>query len=514
MQNARRAGFTAMLSLMKQRMTEALKETKNSSSGGGSHSNSSGRPSGAGGAAADDGGAPSAAGAGAMGGGSSGTNAEAAAAGAGSAAGADGSSSSASVAAAGAVAGSRAAAGMSAAAVDALAALKACVKHLETQKPPPAQQSYAYSMYNCSADKSTRGKQIASVLTWAVKAVKEGLPGAVTAVQRLVTLVTSAQEGLTAQELVPALVQAVNVLGLRAMAPALQQLVHGSMAAYPSNCIELIKAVQAQPLLQELLATVAASLTLTPDNLTALVVAVPKLPAIQDQLVGKLAAAMQSSGSAQLAADTAGVLGRLRNMPRLQQQLARAAAAALVAAGPVQHLSSCCKLMVACKEQPAILQDVAGGFATAVRSNRTAGMQAALALQLVQPLGSQPALYTTMQEAVAEGCLTSDACLTSQSDDSMLQLSAVLLRWPQLKDRYYSRFAAAAVQRSNSYSLLKQLLDSGAVKGALEVPGVQQLVAVQVARLERMAQVPAFSWHMPQACVSQYPQVSLGFVLI
>ena len=344
--------------------------------------------------------------------------------------------------------------------------------------------------------------------------MKGGLTGAVTAVQRLVTLVTSAQEGLTAPALATALAAAVEVLGADATAPALQQLVQRSMAAHPGNCIALIQAVQRQQQLQVLLVTAAASISLPAAQLVALVLAVPGLPAVQEQLVGRLAAAVEASRSAQLAVDTAAVLGQLRWLPQLQLQLAKAAAAALVAAGPVQHLSSCYQLLLACQEQPAMLQQVVGEIATAIRSNHTAGMQAALALQLLQSLGRQPALYQTLQEAVAEGCLTSDACLNSQSDDSMLQLSAMLLRWPQLKERYYSRFAAAAVQRPNSYSLLKQLLASDLVKGSLQVPGVQLLVAVQVANLAQMAQVPPFSWHMPQASVSRYPQVSLGCVFI
>jgi len=56
-------------------------------------------------------------------------------------------------------------------------------------------------------------------------------------------------------------------------------------------------------------------------------------------------------------------------------------------------------------------------------------------------------------------------------------------------------------QRQDSYDLLKQLLASGAVKEALASANVQQLVACQVANLQRMSRLPAFSWKMKkQSC--------------
>lgn len=50
-------------------------------------------------------------------------------------------------------------------------------------------------------------------------------------------------------------------------------------------------------------------------------------------------------------------------------------------------------------------------------------------------------------------------------------------------------------------------LQTSAVQAALDRPEVQQLVACQVANLQRMAAVPAFSWHMPQAKMPGFPQV-------
>jgi hypothetical protein len=491
-------------------------------------------------------------------------------------------------------------------------------------------------------------------MQYAVTAARWGVNGGVTAFYRLVTLVTD-QEGLSTTSIVQAIKQAMKILGLKALVPALQLLVQKSMGTHPGNCIELIKGAAQRPLLQEKLFRAAAAVTLNPDHLTALVTAIPGLPELQEKMVGQMASHVEASRSPQLAVDTAAAMKRLGDMPLLQQQLAQAAvrailaagpvqhfsssrklmdamkehpvllqqlvegqvaaviaagpvqhldiccelmgackglpalqgqlgeatvsaliaagpvqhlsiccrlleafqglptlqrhlgesavaaviaagpvqhfnsccmfmevfeglpmlqrqlgeatAAALIAAGPVQHLSSCCKWMDLCASQVVVLQQMAGGVAAAVRSNRTAGLQAEKALQLLPLLTRQLPLYQAMQEAIAEGCLTSDACLTSQTDNSMLLLSGMLLQAPQLTERYYNRFAAAAVLRPNNYLLLKQLLNSAPVKVSLGSPGVQQLVAAQVANLQRMSQVPAFSWHMPQARMPGYPQV-------
>jgi hypothetical protein len=89
----------------------------------------------------------------------------------------------------------------------------------------------------------------------------------------------------------------------------------------------------------------------------------------------------------------------------------------------------------------------------------------------------------------------------------MLQLLQLLLSEPQLTAAYYGRFAAAVAARQKNYKLLKQLLQAESVLAALERREVQQLVACQVANLERMSDVPPFTWRMPQAKMPSYPQV-------
>jgi hypothetical protein len=89
----------------------------------------------------------------------------------------------------------------------------------------------------------------------------------------------------------------------------------------------------------------------------------------------------------------------------------------------------------------------------------------------------------------------------------MLLLSGMLLVDKQLWTTYYCYFAAAVAQRADSYSLLKQLLQSAEVQAVLSLPEVQQLVACQVANLERLSAVTPFSWNMPQAAFPSNKQV-------
>jgi hypothetical protein len=304
-----------------------------------------------------------------------------------------------------------------------------------------------------------------------------------------------------------------------------RQLVEGAVAAviaagpvqHLDICCKLMRVCKGLPALQGQLgeATVAALIAAGPvqhlSDCCRLLEVFQGLPTLQGHLGEAAVAALIAAGPVQHFSSCCMLMEAFEGLPMLQRQLGEAAAAALIAAGPVQHLSSCCKWMDLCGSQVVVLQQMAGGVAAAVRSNRTAGMQADMALQLLQLLTRQLPLYQAMQGAIAEGCLTSDACLISQTDKSMLLLSGMLLQAPQLKERYYNRFAAAAAQRPNNYLLLKRLLASAPVKVSLGSPGVQQLVTALVAKLERMSQVPAFSWHMPQAKMPGYPKVNTKY---
>jgi hypothetical protein len=138
--------------------------------------------------------------------------------------------------------------------------------------------------------------------------------------------------------------------------------------------------------------------------------------------------------------------------------------------------------------------------AAAIRTRRST-WQVTQEAQLLAALRATPALGKHVGAAIAECVFTQGVLLAAQTGDSMLQLSDMLLGNPQLRAAYYDHFVAAVEQRQDNYQLLKQLLQSGAVRGALAVAEVQQLVACQVANLERLGAVPPFTWHMPQAVV-------------
>lgn len=145
-------------------------------------------------------------------------------------------------------------------------------------------------------------------------------------------------------------------------------------------------------------------------------------------------------------------------------------------------------------------------------SGKAAIWQATQLQQLLQATPAGKGARAAVLTAAAEGMFNSDSAATlqgRQTDESMLLLSQLLLGDAELAGRHCSRFATAVAQRRSNYSLLKQLLQQPPVRAALELPGVQQLVACQVAHLQRMAAVPAFSWHMPQATLQNYsyPQV-------
>ena len=121
--------------------------------------------------------------------------------------------------------------------------------------------------------------------------------------------------------------------------------------------------------------------------------------------------------------------------------------------------------------------------------------------QLLAALDSNPALRKQVEAAVADSLFTQASLLSAQTEASMLLLSDMLLGSMQLRATHYGHFAAAVARRQDSYTLLKQLLQSEAVTAALGVPEVQQLVSCQVANLQRLSAVPVFTWHMPQAVV-------------
>lgn len=101
-------------------------------------------------------------------------------------------------------------------------------------------------------------------------------------------------------------------------------------------------------------------------------------------------------------------------------------------------------------------------------------------MQLQQLLQDTPNLCKVLAAAIAQTLFVNQALLGAQTDDSMLQLSNMLLGDRQLRAAYYDLFAATVASKAGNYVLLKQLLQSGPVQEALAVPEVQQLVRCQV----------------------------------
>jgi hypothetical protein len=359
------------------------------------------------------------------------------------------------------------------------------------------------------------------VLQLGVKAMQLGIRGAAGPLLQQLLFVCSAREGLADPKTAAALAAAAVMLEAEAVGPPLQQLVIKEMQPQPRNCIALIRMLPEPQQLQHQLASaaVAATPAAMVEHLVSLILAIPGLPAMQQAAVDKIVSAMQGDESASTAAKVAGLLSKLCDQPVLQQQLASAAVTVLCAAGPMQHCSSVVQLLRVCQGQQEMTDTLIAAVCSALR-NSTAVWQASGLVQLLDALDvldSASAARSTVLAAAIEGLFETDgssvgssssALLSSQTDDSMLQLSQLLLLEDQLAAANYERFAAAVAARKGNYPLLKQLLQSESVLAALDRAGVQRLVVCQVANLGKMSVVPPFTWRMPKAKMPSHPKVS------
>jgi hypothetical protein len=218
----------------------------------------------------------------------------------------------------------------------------------------------------------------------------------------------------------------------------------------------------------------------------------------------QLLQALQDTPEARLAVLTAAV------------QRAAAAVASASATILIEQRNDILQLVQLCQGQQQLIGKLVDAICSSIY-NSTDSWQVSGLRQLLQALEAIPpawlAVLTTAVEAlfksnnVPAGSLSFGVLLSKQTDESLLQLSQLLLSQPLLSTAYYTRFVAAAAARRDNYVLLKQLLLSQAVQAALERPEVQQLVACQVANLQRMAAVPPFTWHMQHAKMPGFPQV-------
>jgi hypothetical protein len=379
--------------------------------------------------------------------------------------------------------------------------LRACVKHLEIQLRQSSASSYT--------------QQVTAVLQHCVKAIAMRVKGAAVAVQRLLLAVaTSPGHALRDGALVAAMAAAAGRVDAAVVGPPLQQMVSACMAQQSSSCIAFIQELASQPQLQQQLATAALGAVRAEGDmasqLLALALAVPGLQDVPQQVVAAVIAGVQAGGSAHTADCVSEKLSEFESLPQLQQQLTAAVAAAVMAAGPVGHLSSCAAVLQVYRQDAQLREQFVQGIAAALNSS-SSSWQAEAAVQLLPLLQDSPPLQKSLRAAIAGSIFTNRTLLAAQTDSSLLHLSGMLLGDKQLRAAYYDHFAAAVLQhRADSYSLLKQLLQSAEAQAALDVPEVQQLVRIQVDNLTRLSAVPAFGWNMPQAGFPSNKQV--GFV--
>jgi hypothetical protein len=307
--------------------------------------------------------------------------------------------------------------------------------------------------------------------------------------------------------------------------PAVQQSAVAKAAAAlqagiadATTAVPLLQQLQALPEVQQQLAAAAGEALLGSQvqQLVELALAVPDLPALQQAAVSKAAAAIQACVTGALAVTAAPLLQQLQALPQLRQQLAAAAVAGLCSAGPSRHFSTAALLLQSCKGQQLTTprEQLLGRIGSDLASGYAADWQATELQKLLQATPAETGAHATLLAAAMQGMFDSSgsaALLSRQSDESMLVVSQLLLGAAGLADRCYPRFATAVAQRRSNYSLLKQLLQTAAMRAVLELPGVQQLVVCQIANLQRKAAVPQFSWDMPQASVPRFPQVGLLF---
>ncbi|KAF6258829.1 hypothetical protein COO60DRAFT_1085303 [Scenedesmus sp. NREL 46B-D3] len=172
-----------------------------------------------------------------------------------------------------------------------------------------------------------------------------------------------------------------------------------------------------------------------------------------------------------------------------------------------------------CQEQQEMTDQLVGSVCSAVRNSTVVWQVTGLvrlldALDVLQPTkAARQALLTAAVEGLFENNSSNSSnnssnLLSSQTDDSMLQLSHLLLSELPLAAAY-GRFAAAVAARKDNSLLLKQLLQAESVGQALDSASVQRLVAFQVANLERSSVVPPFNWRMPHAKLPSHPQAQL-----
>ncbi len=407
---------------------------------------------------------------------------------------------------------------------EARAALPALAEQAERARVEPQQQAQPAWNGHMQMRRMDQTRAASSrALRLVLKAHQQGLQEAASAAAlRLVSTLAAAPEWLQRYGAVKAVAAcAALLLGVEGGASQLEALARACTKAAPSECIKLVKAVARHPddlqlrlakavaegLLQGGSASSAAADAA--PSLLQLALAVPRHQELRRQLVKAVASAARAAGAAfKLPCGSIAAVKALAKAPRLQRLLAEALGEALVAKGAAGNFDTVVDLVLAVPHLPELQQKLVQALAADLRarSGSRPYYQLSSVTLLLPKLGPWPQLQQLLAPAVADHALLcfSAAALESPYSCSSLMTTVsefLLVGRPELAASHYSRFAEAclAAPETSSYKALKKLLDSGAVRGALALPGVQQLVAAQAANLERMSAEPEFSWCMPEA---------------
>ena len=138
----------------------------------------------------------------------------------------------------------------------------------------------------------------------------------------------------------------------------------------------------------------------------------------------------------------------------------------------------------AVQQSAAALDCLVTAAASSIR-NRSGTWQVTEVLPVASVLDSAPEAQQRVHTAVAEAVFGNAALLAAQTDDSMLQLSCMLLGNFALQDAHYASFAAAVLRRQDDgHRLLQQLLQGDTTRTMRE-----QLVAAAADALRNRSSV-------------------------
>jgi hypothetical protein len=218
-----------------------------------------------------------------------------------------------------------------------------------------------------------------------------------------------------------------------------------------------------------------------------LVNALRQTPALQQQLrraVAEAVCANRALLAAQSDASTLALSHQLLQDDKLHtahyQPFAAAAAQRPSSEGLLRQLLE----SFAVQQSAAALDCLVAAAADNIR-NRSDIWQVVAVQQVASALEDAPVAQQRVHTAIAEAVVSNAELLATQTDDSMLQLSRILLADPALQAAHYAQIAAAVLRRrDNTFKLLQLLLQPGTAEAACE-----QLVAAAAAALRSKSSV-------------------------